>query len=237
MPFFAVEADVEAEIVLAQVSDRRFRLVRPFRYVAASGEYIVTPEDLPGTDLASVPWPLRWFASGYGRHTAAALLHDHLVDSGARLAPPVSRKSADRIFLEALEDLGVPLVRRRLMWAAVTLGTRFSQPWLRGRAGIVLWGLAAVTGIALFVLGATGGNLALSAIAAVAPVPFALLWGEEAPAGLIAGYGVLVVGPPTVGVLIGYGVYWVVEWMAVWLLSARPGGEPGVPRPTPYRQF
>ncbi len=237
MPFFAVDADVDAEIVLAQVSDRRFRLVRPFRYIGAESEFIVTPEDLPGTDLASVPWPLRWFASGYGRHTAAALLHDHLVEHGAGLDPPVLRKRADRVFLEALEDLGVPLVRRRLMWAAVTLATRFSLPWLRGRAGIVLWALAAVAGIAVFVVGATSGNLALAALAAVAPVPFALLWGEAAPAGLIAGYGVLVVGPPTIGVLAGYGVYWVIEWVAVWLLSARPGGEPGVPRPTPYRQF
>lgn len=237
MPFFDVDADVGAEIMLAQVGDRRFRLVRPFRYVGASGEFIVTPEDLPGTDLASVPWPLRWFASGYGRHTAAALLHDHLIDSGGQLDPPVPREQADRIFLEALEDLDVPVVRRRLMWAAVTLGTRFAKPWLRGRAGVVLWGLAAVAGIALFVIGATTGNVALAVAAALAPFPFALLWGVQAPAGVIAGYGVLVVGPPTVGVLIGYAVYWVVEWVGVGLLTARPGREPAVPRPTPYRQF
>lgn len=79
----------------------------------------VTAAKLGETDLASIPFFLRWFAAGYGRHTAAALLHDQLRHTEE--TPKVSRAESDRIFRAAMRELGVPLVRRLIMWSAVPL--------------------------------------------------------------------------------------------------------------------
>jgi len=71
------------------------------------------------TDLASIPRIFRFLIVKNGRHRAAAIVHDYLV----RLELAFSRRTADRIFLEAMKVSGVPKLRRWLMYKAVRLNT------------------------------------------------------------------------------------------------------------------
>ena len=57
------------------------------------------------------------------------MLHDWLLD---KEKPPVSRIDADGIFRRALRELGVPFLRRWIMWAAVRLGGWGKQPGFDG---------------------------------------------------------------------------------------------------------
>jgi len=92
---------------------------------------LLVPAD-PGfrTDLTSVPWLFTWLVPRTGRHLPAALVHDGLV--GDSDDPPsyvsedghvVARDEADRVFRDAMGDLGTGPVRRWLVWAAVTVAT------------------------------------------------------------------------------------------------------------------
>ncbi len=82
------------------------------------------PEHPFTTDLTSVPRLLTWLVPKSGRHLPAALIHDGLIgedppsyrtDDGSR----VDRIDADVIFRNAMQDTGVGLIRRWLVWAAV----------------------------------------------------------------------------------------------------------------------
>jgi hypothetical protein len=66
------------------------------------------------TDFSSVPrLPLAYLLAGETAHEAA-VVHDYLYESKM-----VSKKMADDVFLEAMQDSGVSWWRRKLMWAAV----------------------------------------------------------------------------------------------------------------------
>jgi len=73
------------------------------------------------TDLASIPRVpfLRSMFMVNGLHRAAAIIHDYL----CRLGMGFSRKTADKIFLEAMKVSKVPRLRRRLMYWAVAINT------------------------------------------------------------------------------------------------------------------
>lgn len=108
-------------LVLQEIDDRRWRLVRELRFDSAIlAARIVVPEEFV-TDLSSVPrLPLAyWLAGDTGRK--AAVVHDFLYDH--RLGG--GRQIADDVFLEALRVEGVPAWRRALMWAAVRLFGRW----------------------------------------------------------------------------------------------------------------
>lgn len=80
-------------------------------------EAIVVPKGFE-TDLASIP---RWFTPLVpvnGDHRASAIVHDYLV----RLEG-FHRPLADRIFLEAMKEAGVPGWRRYIMYWAVSVIT------------------------------------------------------------------------------------------------------------------
>lgn len=88
-------------------------------YHAKSEDFKVPMHE--GTDFASVPREFVWFIPRYGRYTKAAILHDYL----CRVAVPASRISridADGIFRQAMRELGVPFLRRWIIWAAVRWG-------------------------------------------------------------------------------------------------------------------
>jgi Protein of unknown function (DUF1353) len=150
---------------LRQVDEDTFVILRSFCYRAGRGDpdegavylvpgedfevpaqtgpdpRVVVPPDATGrTDLASVPSLFWWLIASYGNHTRASLLHDALyVDAGD---PPVSRRTADRLFLTALREPGPQkggAFRHWLMWAAVSaFGT------MRWHLGLV-FGLQLVT--------------------------------------------------------------------------------------------
>jgi hypothetical protein len=121
------------EVLLERVliDDRElFRLRRRLAYRDHQhAEPHVVPADLDhfASDLTSVPALFTWLVPRTGVHLPAALLHDALVaDAGepiSYLGPAVDREEADRIFRDALGELGTSLLRRWLMWTAVTLAS------------------------------------------------------------------------------------------------------------------
>ena len=80
-----------------------------------SEDKIVVPRGFI-TDLASVPWPFSMFVPKSGKYNAPAVLHDFICSQKIR-----SRAECDRIFLEAMEVVGVPLFKRRIMYRAVRM--------------------------------------------------------------------------------------------------------------------
>jgi hypothetical protein len=102
-----------------QVSDKDWKLLAPIGYTGKTKRFDV-PIDSP-TDFASVPRMFVWLLPRYGRYTKAAILHDYLW----RIAVPageLSLRDADGIFRRAMRELGVPFLRRWIMWAAVRIG-------------------------------------------------------------------------------------------------------------------
>ena len=199
-----------AVIELRQIDVKLFQLRSALEYVGPTdvvGPTVVDPATLPTTDLTSVPGPFRWFVSPYGLHTPAALLHDRLV--GAE-APDFPRHLADRRFRQMLDCLGVPLVRRWLMWAAVAYGTRWSAGGYR-RVLILVWTVLALGGMASLVAGLAAWSLPLLLVAAVLPFPAAVLWGKQYGGGLLAAASGPWLALPSIITIFGYGVYWVIE--------------------------
>jgi len=99
------------------------------------GEIITVPAGFV-TDLASIP---RWcwtLLPPDGPWVKAAIVHDFLYatrgtgqwkrrSDGITRAQPYSRREADDIFREALENRGVDALRRFILWAAVRVGGAF----------------------------------------------------------------------------------------------------------------
>jgi hypothetical protein len=102
-----------------QVDDVDWETLRALTYHAKTETFEVPVHER--TDFASVPREFVWFIPRYGRYTKAAILHDYLC-SVAVPAGRVSRIDADGIFRQAMRELGVPFLRRWIMWAAVRVG-------------------------------------------------------------------------------------------------------------------
>jgi len=99
----------------------RWELVEGFRYAVGG---LQTPEQVIEVphgfrfDGASVPLPFRAFVPmAHPDYIQAAALHDWMLESGNH-----SRAECDLVFWEALGVLGMPLVWRRIMFAAVRIG-------------------------------------------------------------------------------------------------------------------
>jgi hypothetical protein len=104
---------------LEQITKKLFALLRDFAYIDPDYErHDVTREGVGKTDLASVPRIMWWYVASYGRHTRAALVHDELVDQ-------IERHDADWVFRCALRDSRVGVIRRWLVFTAVSFETTF----------------------------------------------------------------------------------------------------------------
>ena len=90
------------------------------------GKKIVVPKGFT-TDLASVPWPASMIIPKSGRYNSAAVLHDYLYWSKL-----FSRQKADLIFYQAMRILGVPFIKRWVMYHACR--TFAWTSWNRHRA-------------------------------------------------------------------------------------------------------
>lgn len=96
-----------------------YRLLAPLTYYSAVLDHLITVPDGFVTDFASIPAPGRILISGHGHDRWAAVVHDYLYSIRH------DRKQADDVFLEALELMGVNLIKRRLMYRAVRTGGWF----------------------------------------------------------------------------------------------------------------
>ncbi len=222
------------------------------------GEIIVPPryESFP-TDLTSVPALFTWLVPKTGAHLPAALLHDGLVWNPAKESKTyistegkeIDRVEADRIFRDGMADTGTSLVRRWLVWTAVTLATMWARDGTSER-GLVRnyyrW-IVAATLIAFGWLGyvatadlfdrSNGWWLTydlpwmgegafvwelLTGVAGAVVIPLAagVLWGKFRRAGWIAGVGVAVLFHVTIALLAVTGVYAALEWVTGKLSTA-----------------
>ena len=88
------------------------------------------------TDLTSVPAWFTWLVPKSGTHLPAALVHDGLVCDPTKnptytVVPPgapIDRIDADVVFRNAMRDAHVGLIRRWLVWAAVTTASLWQGP-------------------------------------------------------------------------------------------------------------
>ena len=89
----------------------------------------------------SVPRIFVWFLPRYGRYTKAVILHDYLWRVRAKNGT-LDYVDADGIFRRAMRELGVPFMKRWIMWAAVRWGALFKpggrKGWLRESPRVVL---------------------------------------------------------------------------------------------------
>ena len=226
-----------------------FELERRLAYRDRHLGELLVPAD-PGfrTDLTSVPALFTWLVPKTGAHLPAALLHDALVagrdDPTSYVSTDgheVDRVEADRIFRDAMADTGTGVIRRWIVWTAVTVATIFvgrAVPWTRARH----WsyrGAAAVTIVTILYLGycSTSDLLDRSWVGAVGvpwmgdrpwsvevagglsgaivlPLALSLLWGRLRMAGAIAGVLLAVLLHVTVGLAVIGATYLALEWLA-----------------------
>lgn len=135
----------DSTVDVRQIDDQDWETLRALPYHAKTEDFEVPVHE--GTDFASVPRVFVWFIPRYGRYTKAAILHDYL----CRIAVPdgrISRIDADGIFRQAMRELGVPFLRRWIMWAAVRLGA-LTDPAGRKQWWREAWRVALIAAIAL----------------------------------------------------------------------------------------
>ncbi|MEA2686821.1 MAG: hypothetical protein QOE93_2016 [Actinomycetota bacterium] len=218
-PFRKWASDRRAEVLLRQVDAKTFRLAQPFRYDDGTQQFEVPENDV--TDLASVPRFLTWLVPRYGRHTLAALVHDHLQASVR--AGTMTSEGADEIFRDSMLATGVPLSRRWLMWSAVGLRTQWNLGGLR-KLRVFLW--AALFGLGALILWPTvayhlfftfGTNAVLLAAAAVVgslavPLALSVVWGRLWKLGALGGMALMFFTVQIALVLFALGVYVAVEY-------------------------
>ena len=216
------------------------------------GEIIVPPTFATfKTDLTSVPALFTWLVPKTGAHLPAALLHDGLIwnpqsEAQTYISTPgkvIDRVEADRVFRDGMADTGTGVVRRWLVWTAVTLATMWSQDstassrvgrayfrWMMAASMFAVAWLGYVATADLFDQSddwwlayelswmgdrSFAAELATGIAAAIViPGVIGLLWGKFRAAGWIAGIGVAVLIHVTIGVLAVTALYAAVEWVA-----------------------
>jgi hypothetical protein len=110
---------ITAHPLVRFIGEGLWKLEEPFVYHVGSENSadVITVERGFITDFASVPRIFWAFYPPHGAYAPAAVVHDWLY--ARRLRP---RAEADRIFLEAMAVLGVPWLRRHLLYIAVRIG-------------------------------------------------------------------------------------------------------------------
>lgn len=113
-----------SSLILRKVNKDLWALTRPLHYRGRDQGFTV-PEGFY-TDFATVPGMMTWLVPKTGKYTEAAVLHDWLCTRGIELGM-VSSRDADGIFRRTMRELGVPPIRRWLMWTGVRWGAAFSK--------------------------------------------------------------------------------------------------------------
>jgi hypothetical protein len=103
--------------VVREYDDDNWIVHRPIRYRTADGRRFTVHPGMH-TDFASTPRMFLWFLPRTGRYTKAAILHDYLWREQVP-AGQLSLVQADALFRNAMAEMGVPLLRRWIMWTAV----------------------------------------------------------------------------------------------------------------------
>jgi Protein of unknown function (DUF1353) len=122
----------ESEVHVKELEASDWELLRILEYKGNRDRFEV-PAGMK-TDFASVPRVFVWFLPRYGRYTKAAIFHDYLLRDAVP-AGQLTLAQADGIFRRAMWELGVPFLRRWMMWGAVRIGALVKpggrKRWLR----------------------------------------------------------------------------------------------------------
>lgn len=106
------------------------RVAESFSFIDSTGREWFVPEGFI-SDLASVPFGLRWLVPRSGRHRKAAIVHDCLHYLQRYGLIDISHHRADNIMLEAAEVDRVGLARRSLLRSGLFVGSWY--PWRYGK--------------------------------------------------------------------------------------------------------
>lgn len=112
-------------VVEVMPSGKRFRLHHEFTYLWKPAYIEINVKAGFVTDFASIPRIFRIFIPKLGRYNKAAVVHDAIYKN-AVAGYRFTRRVADKIFLNGMEDLGVPKWKRMLMYWAVRIGGVFA---------------------------------------------------------------------------------------------------------------
>jgi hypothetical protein len=122
----------DSEVRVKELEGSDWELLRILEY-KGNRDLFEVPAGMK-TDFASVPRVFVWFLPRYGRYTKAAILHDYLWRDAVP-AGELTLAEADGIFRRAMWELGVPFLRRWMMWGAVRIGALVKpggrKGWLR----------------------------------------------------------------------------------------------------------
>jgi hypothetical protein len=256
MPFRRIDSDEPAVYALRRVGVGKYKLLERFRYIDSitMGTQFVVPRDPDDfvTDLASVPFFATWLVPRDGTHTPAALLHDALIQrnyDGGKVTDP----QADRVFRNVMGELGVPLLRRWMMWAAVSLATMWRGRWPQ-RLWLVVTVLVTLTAILLTELYAAGDAVYGDQSWRSEWMPESLLgvelqWfilvglilaGPRLDVSLVATAALIAFAIPLLAAALWFALYFVVEvlvFLAFWLWRVSPAPNAPVtiapPQPLP----
>lgn len=112
------------KLKVEKIDNDRWKLVANLKYQTHDGELIIVPKGFI-TNFASVPRiPLAFLLAG-DVADAPSVIHDYLYSRKVAATHYYTRADADRIFREAMEDDGIWLWRRWLMWTGVRIGGCF----------------------------------------------------------------------------------------------------------------
>lgn len=108
----------QSKLVLGIGVEGRFILMEPLVYTSEVLGYTVTVPAGFDTDGASIPLGINELWKIGGPKMKAAVVHDYFYRNHQ-----VEKSVADRVFLEALESVGVGRIKRSLMyWAVCAFG-------------------------------------------------------------------------------------------------------------------
>lgn len=114
MSNFTSKAEIEI------LDDNQYKLISPFEYHVGdypSQDIIKVPAGFI-TDLTSIPRILWFILHPCGQWAKSSIIHDYLYSKSNTTK---TRLEADKIFLEGLKVLKVPLVQRYVLYYAVRL--------------------------------------------------------------------------------------------------------------------
>lgn len=241
----------DAKIVLARVDEHgreQFALERRIAYRDRHLGELLVPRVTKTfrSDLTSVPALFTWLVPKTGQHLPATLLHDGLIhppDDVTYVSTEghvVMRAEADRVLRDAMADAGTALIRRWLMWSAVTTATMLSGAGT-GWSRALVWRYRATAALTVLVVAALGFCATLDlfdvhvtgvpqlpwmgdrawftelagglAGAVVIPLLLSLFWGRFRIAGAVVGVTLAVLLHVTVALVALSAAYRVLEWL------------------------
>lgn len=112
---------IEDNLILKHLSTgagTRWELYEPFEYTTKDGYTIVVPKGYR-SDGASVPRGLWNLFPVNGRYLPAAIVHDYIYTD---MCSVFTKKQADQIFADIMDELDVPKWKIKLMHAGVSIG-------------------------------------------------------------------------------------------------------------------